>query len=667
MTEQLGRVLGGRYRLRAPIGTGASAEVYLADDVTLRRRVAVKVLHPALADDEAFLRRFRAEAQAAAALSHPNLMQVFDWGEADGPYLVLEFLGGGSLRAMLDQGRRLTASQALMVGLDTARALDFAARAGFVHRDIKPANLLFGDDGRLRIADFGLARALSEAAWTEPDGLVGTARYAAPEQATGGRVDGKADVYALGLVLIEAVTGTVPLVAETTLGTLAGRVDVAVPVPAALGPLVPALERAGQPDPADRPDADAFGKALYRSARDLDKPEPLPLVGAVDLATVRQAFDADPTLLPSPAGGSQPSGVSPAAGNGAGNGNGGDADATTAGRSGPPTAVFDLEAFDDEAPRTVVDDDAPPPGRRRRRRWPWVVVLLLVLAGAAGGGTFAYIEAQPATALVPEVDDRPRPEAEAELARVQAEAELAWNVQIDEEFHESVPEGFVVRQAPPPGTVLEEGMDVVLLVSKGRPFQTVPDLSGLTEDAAEATLIDEELALGKVDAVHDETVTAGLVLDWSAGGEPRPAELRKGSEVDVVVSSGPAPRTVPNLAGRTSAQAVAALREIGLRAEVSERFSNSVDNGVVIGTDPGAGATVKRDDTVSVVVSKGRDLVTVPDIAGKTLAEVNQLLTDAGLTPDEVTGPAQGSPFTTDPQPGAQVDRGTAVDIFLKR
>ncbi|MDP9419221.1 MAG: serine/threonine protein kinase, partial [Actinomycetota bacterium] len=256
MTEQLGRVLGGRYRLTAPIGTGASAEVYLADDVTLRRRVAVKVLHPGLAGDEAFLRRFRAEARAAAALSHPHIMAVYDWGEDDGPYLVLEFLGGGSLRAMLDQGTRLTPSQALVVGLETAKALEFAHRKGFVHRDIKPANLLFGDDGRLRIADFGLARALSEAAWTEPgDTLVGTARYAAPEQASGGRIDGKADVYALGLVLIEAVTGSVPLVGETTLATLAGRVDVPVPVPEAMGPLVPVLQRAGRPDPAERPDA----------------------------------------------------------------------------------------------------------------------------------------------------------------------------------------------------------------------------------------------------------------------------------------------------------------------------------------------------------------------------------------------------------------------------
>jgi serine/threonine-protein kinase len=225
IADHVGRVLGGRYRLVAPIGTGASAHVFLADDVTLKRRVAVKVLHAALAEDESFLRRFRAEAQSAAALNHPNIMRVYDWGEdSDGPYLVLEYLAGGSLRDMLDAGHRLSPSQATLIGLETARALDHAHRRGFVHRDIKPANLLFDEEGRVCIADFGLARALAEAAWTEPTGaMVGTARYASPEQARGNSLDGRSDVYALALVLVEAVTGQVPFTADTTVGTLMAR------------------------------------------------------------------------------------------------------------------------------------------------------------------------------------------------------------------------------------------------------------------------------------------------------------------------------------------------------------------------------------------------------------------------------------------------------------
>ena len=175
---------------------------------------------------------------------------------------------------------RLTPSQALVVGLEATRALDYAHRRGFVHRDIKPANLLFGEDGRLRIADFGLARALAEAAWTEPQGAVlGTARYSSPEQAQGQPVDGKADVYSLGLLLIECVTGTVPFAADTTIATLMARVGKPVEVPEALGPLRKALARAGLPDAADRPDAGELGIALMATAEDLPRPEPLPLVG----------------------------------------------------------------------------------------------------------------------------------------------------------------------------------------------------------------------------------------------------------------------------------------------------------------------------------------------------------------------------------------------------
>ena len=204
-----------------------------------------------MASDEGFLRRFRAEARAVASLHHANIMTVFDWGEeADGPFLVLEYLGGGSLRDLLDRGRRLSPSQAVLVGLEAARGLDYAHRRGLVHRDVKPANLLFDDDGRLAIADFGIARALAEATWTEPSGaVVGTVRYASPEQARGNSLDGRADVYALALVLTEAVTGNVPFAADTTIATLMGRLDRPIPTSPALGPLARVI---GPPGPSTR-------------------------------------------------------------------------------------------------------------------------------------------------------------------------------------------------------------------------------------------------------------------------------------------------------------------------------------------------------------------------------------------------------------------------------
>src|ERR687898_977351 len=283
MADEIGRVLGGRYRLLAPLGAGASAQVYLADDVRLRRRVAVKILHAGLAEDESFLRRFRAEAQAAAALSHPHIVAVYDWNGDEGTsFLVTEYLSGGSLRSVLDAGHRLTPSQALIVGLEAARALDHAHRQGFVHRDVKPANVLFGEDARLRVADFGLARAVAEAGWTEPTGAVlGTARYASPEQARGESIDGRSDVYALALLLIEAVTGRVPFSADTTIGTLMARLERSVDVPDELGPLAPIVADAGKIDAGDRIDAATFGARLVAAAEHLTRPAPLPLVRSV--------------------------------------------------------------------------------------------------------------------------------------------------------------------------------------------------------------------------------------------------------------------------------------------------------------------------------------------------------------------------------------------------
>ena len=358
ITDSIGRVLGDRYRLVTALGTGASAHVYLADDVALHRRVAIKVLHPALAGDTAFLKRFRAEAQAVAALNHPNILQVYDWGEEDGvPYLVLEFLAGGSLRQVYDTGVLLSPEQAVQVGLEAAAGLDYAHRRGLVHRDIKPANLLFDADRRLRIADFGLARALAEASWTEPDGaILGTARYSAPEQVEGWVLDGKADVYALALVLYEGVTGEAPFIGDTTVATLMARVGVLLPEHEALGPLNDVLVWAAAPEPSERYDAAQFGVRLEALAASLPGPEPLPLAG---------------TVSDDPSGGPVKSPVRPAVGRPRG---ADDLDLTELGRPDPvgepgrngkhlPTAKGRGRRLQASAP-VAVDH------RRRRRRRP---------------------------------------------------------------------------------------------------------------------------------------------------------------------------------------------------------------------------------------------------------------------------------------------------------
>jgi serine/threonine-protein kinase len=438
VADLTGRVLAGRYRLLAPIGAGASGRVYVADDVRLKRRVGVKVLHLALAEDAGFLRRFRAEAQVAASLNHPNVMAVFDWGEDDVPFMVLELLTGGSLRGMLDRGTRLTPSQAAHVGRQVTSALEYAHARGVVHRDIKPANLLFDEHGIVRVADFGLARALAEASWTEPAGaVVGTARYAAPEQATGAPLDGRADLYSLAVVLVEAVTGTVPAVADTAIGTLAARTHTPLVAPLALGRLGPVVERAGRPDPTERyPDAATMRAALADAARALPPPQPLPLAGL-----------------------------------------GGEID------GGEPTQIRrSSELFDQDAPLAppVVEEARPAPKVRPRRapgavRWiTYVVIAAILLALVGGGVALAAASTSAGTVAVPSVVGLTTKRATDDVAATGLTLRIVSRVADD-------PADTVIAQHPAPGGFVGDGGSLELVVSKGPPPVAVP---GLTDGTA---------------------------------------------------------------------------------------------------------------------------------------------------------------------------------------
>jgi len=605
MADQVGRVLGGRYRLRAALGAGASAQVFLADDAALGRQVAVKVLHPALAGDGTFLRRFQAEARAAAALTHPHIMAVYDWGDdEESPYLVCEYLAGGSLRDLLDDGRRLTPSQALLVGLEAAHALHYAHRRSIVHRDIKPGNLLFDTEGRLRIADFGMARALAEAAWTEPAGaLLGTARYAAPEQVKGESVDGRADVYALSVTLIEAVTGKVPFAADTTIATLMARVDTPLEAPAELDALGPVVELGGCPDKDDRPDAAAFARALDAAARELPAPDPLPLAGPPEDVTL---ITEDATELGLATTGQTP--VVAAAG--------------------------------------------------RRRRW-WLLALvigLVLLTGAAAA--FALTRSSSvATHRMPSLQTKQEADAIAALRP------LKVRVKINRPFVDGVNAGLVIGTKPPAGAQVKEHSTVVVNISAGAPPVAVPDLSNTSQTQATAKLTDAGLAVGAVTKTFDETAAVGSVLGWAHKGEQVP----KHTAIDLTVSAGPKPRTVPSLAGQSFAQAPAALQQLGLTAARGpDGFSDTVPAGQVVSTSPAAGASVARGGTVTVIVSKGPDMVPVPDVANKSVQDATTIMQQAGLTVANVFGPPNKKVFTTDPPANTQVHRGSSVNLYTK-
>jgi eukaryotic-like serine/threonine-protein kinase len=660
MTEHVGRVVGGRYRLLSPLGSGASAEVYLADDVRLRRRVAVKVLHAALADDEAFLRRFRAEARAAAALSHPHIVAVYDWnGDEMPPYIVTEYLAGGSLRAMLDAGHLLSPSQALLVGLQAAQALDHAHRQGFVHRDIKPANLLFGADARLRIADFGLARAIAEAGWTEPSGaVVGTARYASPEQARGEPLDGHSDVYSLALVLVEAVTGAVPFTADTTIGTLMARLDRPLEVPEELSALAGVLEAAGQTSPQDRPDAGVVMRELMAAATDLPRPERLPLVeqtpgrssssdpwgGNAEATAVEDATDRTMLHLPAPG-----------------------AEETGAPRhlAAPPDGTVQFTRPPGSPP--VPGADRPPSGKR------WLVRIVAVVAAVAVGIGAAWVfwqMSRPAHAVPQELIGAERGEVE-ELVD-----EFRWNVDIREEYRADTEEGEVIETDPAPGAELREGGTLVVVVSRGAPLVDAPgddQLRGLTQEQAEGLLTGPEIGLvPEFVETPSNDVEEDLVIGLDEG---TPSRLAQGSSVTVLVASGPAGPPIPDVTGWDFDDAEEALEELGYDVDREREPSDRYGPDQVTRTDPEVGRSAEPGGTVTVyVVQRGRGgddeggdggQVDVPDLGDMSLEDATDELEDAGLSVGNVWGSQDGHVVSSVPLPGTEVPEGSAVNLVL--
>lgn len=624
IADLAGRVLAGRYRLLGSIGAGASGRVYIADDVRLRRRVAVKALHGALADDGGFLRRFRSEAQHAAALHHPHIVAVYDWGEDSGlPFMVLELLQGGSLRALLDTGGRLSPSQSAHVGRQVAQALHYAHTRGVIHRDVKSSNLLFDEHGIVRVADFGLARALAEASWTEPDGgMMGTARYAAPEQASGAPVDGRADCYSLAVTLIESITGQVPNVGETPVATIVGRGTRPLDVPDGLGELGEVLRRAGQPDPAKRfPDAGAFANALGAAARTLPPPAPLVLPGLEE-----HLDDPEPTRM---VGLREPDAAP------------GD-DATA--------VVFDQDAVQEIEilqPRRV---RAP----RSQRVVPAVIAVVVVLALVAigaivAGGSGASSVAAPNVVGLNETD------------AAAAAAAAGLTLQIQRQAGDDV-KGLVIAQRPAAGSFLGNGAKVRIVVSRGPPPVAVPDVANIPAADAQAQL--EQLGfVVRVVRAYDEVVPKDVAI----GTDPATgAKAQRESEIVLNVSDGPAPLPVPDVAGKTYDEAAAIISGKGFKPARSDIFSDTVESGKVVGTDPSVNQSAAKGATVMIQVSKGPELVTIPNgLVGKTVEAASQQLIALGLTPDvENYGPGK-TVRAVSPKEGTQVKKGSKVSLIL--
>jgi serine/threonine-protein kinase len=723
----VGRMLAGRYRVTRMVSAGANSLVVDADDTELERPVTVKLVRPEWAESPDFRRKFAAAMGSASKLSHPNVAAVYDWGEEvigkrTTVYVVSEYLAGGSLRDLFDRGRHLSPSQALMVGLEACRALDYAHHRGLVHSEVTPSKLVFGDDRRLRVVDFGLARLLGEPYWSEPATVpTHVARYCSPEQALAQPIDGKSDVYSLALVLVEAVTGAVPFAARSTVATVSARVGRLMPVSADLGSLAAVLEKAGRPDPEDRSTAAEFGRGLVKAAENLPRPAPIPILatGRVieDPTTMRRPNDPTGGIARPPAGTPEPvAPLPPPTAETAGEVAGEvaapapvvpaapedptaplAATAAAAAATTSPSPAATPRLYDGDADRTVDElaelavppgaptgaapataapataapatAAAPPPAPRRRRRWlAWVgAVVVLVALGALG--YLAYVLFRTPTHEVPELVGQTETEA-----RIQT-AEFDWEIDVQHERSDEEPDpGDIIRTAPEAGERLAEGEPFLVIVSDGPEFRTMPDVTGATLADAETTLAELGLSTLPPTEANDEEVPVGTVISWSVPAQPElvaGADVLPDTEVALVVSTGPAPRTVPDLANMPRDQALAALTELRLTPqEATPAFSDTVPAGAVLEQNPAAGTQVPRDSTVGIRLSKGPDLRRVPRLEGATLPQARQRLRERGLRVGRLLGSRQGvvveANVNGDPVArGDQLPRGTPVDLVL--
>lgn len=683
-------MLGGRYQLGTRIGTGVHSTVFEAVDLQLERAVAVKVLHPSAVTDPEMPRRFRAAAEQLSGLSHPNLVAVHDWGQEEirgalTPYLVMELLTGGSLRSVLDRGRTLTPSQALIVGLDACRGLDHAHRRGLVHGDIKPSNLLFGDDRRLRVADLGIARLIDEMNGDDILSIdLASARYVSPEQAQHQPIDGKTDVYSLALTLVEAVTGHVPFGGDTTVAALTNRIDKLLPVSADLGPLAAVLERAGRPNPADRTTAAEFGRALVQTAEKLPRPAPLPLVtGGTSMfeAPPGQETTSELTRFRDPTGATarpaDPSGGSsrptPRSADSLIQGRG-DAPRDPSGPIGRPPRTGDPTGGTPRTRVVTVDDtggirvEAPSTMPQKRR----VILVLALVVGLVAASVLGYVAYQRLTVpsyAVPDLIGQDEGAAQNLIAN------NGWEVEVQRERNDDQPAGAVFRTDPASGTELEEGKPFVLFVSDGPTLSALPEITGLTQEAAATALTEVGLFFQVGEERRDETIPIGTVISWMVGEQPSlvaGAEVVKGTVISAVVSAGPPLRDILDYTGQVYADLKPQLEAAGLVVELAgEEFSAIYPVGAIIAQSVAPGDQVERGSTIRFALSKGPDLVTMPAVFGLDLATVATTLDAAGLVVGVTSGNVAAGKVATasvggqPAVPGQALPRSTPIDLLF--
>ncbi len=630
----IGRLVDGRYRVRARIARGGMATVYVATDLRLERRVALKVMHGHLSDDQVFQGRFIQEARAAARLADPHVVNVFDQGQ-DGEmaYLVMEYLPGITLRDLLREQRRLSIPQTITIMDAVLSGLAAAHRAGIVHRDVKPENVLLAEDGRIKIGDFGLARATSANTATGQM-LLGTIAYLAPELVTRGTADARSDIYALGIMLYEMLVGEQPYKGEQPMQIAYQHATDSVPRPSAKNPGIPeqldelvlwATERGPDERPTD-------ARVMLDRLREIEKelgvfPHVVraPAAAAVRAAVIDDGIDS------------------------------GELTKVLPGSFTAPTVTDDT----DNATRLRRR------ARRNARKGGWLLVLVLLLAALAGGAGWWFGSGPGSLIAVPDVTGQSIEDASATLS---AHGLVAVPGQ---DYSRDVPAGQAIGTDPTSGTRVEKDAQVTVVISLGPASHDIGALAGQNVEAArqslEALYITASGEPSRYFTDADPDTVIGVWITPPGGGDAvdcaNGCTAFEGSTVTFDVSIGP----VPDVSGETVDAATAKLRAVDLSATTEEEFSSEVDKGDVIRiADRADGGRFRPGDTVTLVVSKGPEPIEVPDVTGDTVAVAMQTLRDAGFEPGTALPEIVWGIFTvssTSPAAGTMQLPGTKITV----
>ena len=601
-------LIGDRYEITGLIASGGMGAVYRARDQVLDRTVAVKVLKNG-GDDPEFVSKFKSEATNAARLSHPNIVQVFDFGYENGqPYMAMEFVDGQNLREILSTRHVLRPDVAARIALQVASALEHARRNGLMHRDIKPENILITTDGVVKVADFGLSRALAESRATQANVLMGTAAYLAPEQVQGETVDHRADIYSLGIVLFEMLTGKLPFGGDSPVVVAYKRVAEDVPSAMSINPGVPRELDVVVARATGRAAASRFSTAgqMVEALREL-----APRSDTGDIGGLVHHTQAIPIM-------------------------------------GEQTIAVER--------RGAHDDEQPPKRAKQKRdlrRPRWLAILLLLAVIAA---TIYVVTGRTPSVVVPGVQNLSQADAVAALTA------RGFKVASQNEFNATVAAGNVITQTPPPGTKIAKGSTITLYISNGPVTVTVPHVKGALYTYAKKLLEDAAFKVVRQDASSD-TVKPGRIVDQDPSGD---AIVPKGTTITLTVSTGPALIAVPDVTKQQQADAQNTLQAAGFAYSIKQATSDTVAKGIVISQDPVGGTKLAKNSTITLTVSSGPPPVKVPSLLCMTRAQAQDALKHAGLVAN-FQGLSGSNKKVVDQNPvaGSEAPKGSTVDVVM--